>query len=183
MIQYSALLTAALIGLVAMSPMSARAANAAQIEQNVTRGYALLLDSNPAARKLSQTAKGVLIFPKIIKAGFVFAGQYGQGAMRERGYTVGYYSTAAASFGFQAGGAEFGYALFFMDDESLSFLKRSRGWEIGVGPTVILVNEGIAKSISSTTVQKGVYAFFFNQKGLLAGASIEGSKITRIHPR
>jgi lipid-binding SYLF domain-containing protein len=97
--------------------------------------------------------------------------------------TVAYYNTAAASFGFEAGGTEFGYALFFMDDESLAYLKKSRGWEIGVGPTVVLVDEGVAKSLSSTTARKGVYAFFFNQKGLMAGASLQGSKITRIHPR
>ena len=113
----------------------------------------------------------------------MIGGQYGEGAMRERGHTIGYYSTVAASYGYQAGIAEFGYALFFMDDASLAYLKRSRGWEIGAGPTVIIVDEGIAKSLSTTTLQKGVYAYFFNQTGLMAGASLQGSKITRIHPR
>jgi lipid-binding SYLF domain-containing protein len=181
--KHTTLLTTLIIGLAALLPLSAKADSAAEIDRDVTRALKELYDTNPAARKLGQSAKGVLVFPKIVKAGFVFTGQFGKGAMREHGYTVGYYSTAAASFGFEAGGTEFGYALFFMDDESLSYLKRSRGWEIGVGPTVVLVDEGIAKSISSTTLQKGVYAYFFNQKGLMAGAGVQGSKITRIHPR
>jgi len=181
--KYITLLNILIIGFVALLPASAKAAGAAEIERDVTRAMKQLYGSNPGARMLSQSARAVLVFPKIIKAGFVLGGQYGQGAMRERGYSVGYYSTAAASFGFEAGGTEFGYALFFMDDESLAYFKRSRGWEIGAGPTVVLVNEGIAKSLSSTTLQKGVYAYFFNQKGLMAGASVQGSKITRIHPR
>jgi lipid-binding SYLF domain-containing protein len=181
--KHANLLITLIIGVAVLLPFSARADSAAEIERDVAQGMKRLLDSNPSARKLAKTARAVLIFPKIFKASFVFGGQYGKGAMIERGYTVGYYNTAAASFGFEAGGTEFGYALFFMDDESLSYLKRSKGWEIGVGPTVVLVDEGIAKSISSTTLQRGVYAYFFDQKGLMAGAGIQGSKITRIHPR
>jgi lipid-binding SYLF domain-containing protein len=181
--KYTALLTIAMIGIATLLPAPARADSAAEIERDVRRGLARLYDTNPSARKLGQTAKGVLIFPKIVKAGFVFSGQFGKGAMLDRGYTIGYYSTAAASFGFEAGGTEFGYALFFMDDESMAYLQRSKGWEIGMGPTVVLVDEGIAKSISSTTLRKGVYAYFFDQKGLMVGASFQGSKITRIHPR
>lgn len=180
--KHNTLITTLIIGLVALFPMFSKAATASEIDRDVTRAASQLYDINPTARRLSKTAKAVLIFPKIVKAGLIVGGQFGEGAMREGGRTVGYYSTAAASYGFEAGVAQYGYALFFMDANSLAYLKRSRGWEIGAGPTVIIVDEGVAKSLSSTTLQKGVYAFFFNQKGLMAGASLQGSKITRIHP-
>ena len=82
----------------------------------------------------------------------------------------------------QAGVQSFSYALFFMDDASLNYLDRSGGWEIGVGPSIVVVDEGVARSLTSTTVQKGVYAYIFSQKGLMAGLGLQGSKITRIYP-
>jgi len=163
-------------------PMAARASDAATIDRQVAKATQILYAGNPKARNLASRAKAVLVFPNIIKAGFLVGGLYGEGAMRERGHTIGYYNTAAASYGLQAGVTEYGYALIFMDDESLAYLKRSKGWSIGAGPSVTLVDEGINKSMNTNSIQKGVYAFFFNQKGLMGGMSLEGSKITRIHP-
>jgi lipid-binding SYLF domain-containing protein len=108
--------------------------------------------------------------------------QGGQGALLSGGKTLGYYSTVAASYGFQAGIQKFGYALFFMTDSSLAYLNKSGGWEIGTGPSIVVVDAGMAKSMTTTTLQKGVYAFFFSQKGLMAGLGLQGSKITRINP-
>jgi lipid-binding SYLF domain-containing protein len=88
----------------------------------------------------------------------------------------------AGSYGLQAGVQEFSYAMFFMDNESLKYLDRSEGWEIGVGPSVVIVDEGMARSLTSTTIREGVYAFIFGQKGLMAGLGLQGSKISRIHP-
>ena len=82
----------------------------------------------------------------------------------------------------QAGVQSFSYALFFMDNASLNYLNRSEGWEIGVGPSIVVVDEGMAKSLTSTTLQSGVYAFIFGQKGLMAGLGLQGSKISRIDP-
>jgi len=88
----------------------------------------------------------------------------------------------AASYGLQAGAQSFGYALFFIDNEGLAYLKNSNGWEIGVGPSVVIVDEGVARSLTTTTAKSGIYAFIFQQKGLMAGIGIQGSKITKIKP-
>jgi lipid-binding SYLF domain-containing protein len=96
--------------------------------------------------------------------------------------TVGYYNTVAASYGLQAGIQKFGYALFFMSDSALQYLDKSDGWEIGVGPSIVIVDAGVAKTLSTTTARKEIYAFIFSQKGLMAGLGLQGSKITRINP-
>jgi len=88
----------------------------------------------------------------------------------------------AASYGFQAGVQAFGYALFFMDDASVRYLDNSDGWELGTGPSLVVLEEGFGKNLSTTTLQKGVYAFIFDQRGLMGGVGIQGSKITRINP-
>ena len=68
-----------------------------------------------------------------------------------------------------------------MDDASLRYLDKSDGWELGTGPSLVVLDKGLATNLSTTTMQKGVYAFIFSQKGLMGGINIEGSKITRIH--
>jgi lipid-binding SYLF domain-containing protein len=127
-------------------------------------------------------AKGILVFPDIIKGGFIIGGQYGEGALRVGGKTTGFYRTIAASYGLQAGAQSFGYALFFLSDADLKYLKSSKGWEIGIGPTVVVMDEGMARTFSTTTAKSGIYAFFFDQRGLMAGLGIQGSKITQIQP-
>jgi lipid-binding SYLF domain-containing protein len=163
-------------------PQAALAATAEQIDREVDLAMEKLTSTTPAAQEMAEVAKGVLVFPSIIKGGLVVGGQYGEGALRVGGETVKYYKTFSASYGLQIGAQSFGYALFFLDENSLDFLRKSQGWEIGVGPSVVLVDEGLAKSMSSTTVQEGIYAFFFSQKGLMAGVGIQGSKITEFTP-
>ena len=141
-----------------------------QIDRQARQAARQLYANNPEARALAKQAEAVLIFPKIVKAGFVFGGSFGEGALLEDGHTIGYYSTAAASYRFQSGVEEYGY------------LKRSRGWVIGAGPSVTVLDKGFTRSLSTSTLQKGVYAVFFNQQGLMAGAGLEGCKITRIFP-
>ncbi len=164
------------------SPL-AFATNAAEIDRDSTAALETLYASNAEAKKLGQSAKGILIFPKIVKGGFVVGGQYGDGALRQGGKTVGYYRSGAGSFGLQAGVQNFGYVLFFMDDASLQYLEKSDGWEIGTGPSVVVLDEGAAKSMSTSTMKKGIYAFIFSQKGLMAGIGLQGSKITKISPK
>jgi lipid-binding SYLF domain-containing protein len=156
--------------------------NAMQIDMDVNEALHKLYASSPAAVELSRVAKGILVFPTVTKGGLMVGGSYGKGALRKAGTTAGYYNTVSASYGLQAGAQRFGYALFFMDDGSLEYLDKSEGWEIGVGPTVVIVDEGLARSLSTTTAREGVYAFFFDQRGLMAGIGIQGSKITRIEP-
>lgn len=158
------------------------AASAAAINRDVNIALKQLYASTPAAKKMAGIAKGILVFPDIIKGGFIIGGQYGEGALRVGGKTTGYYRTLAASYGLQAGAQQFGYALFFLSDADLKYLKNSGGWEVGVGPSVVVMDEGMARSFTTTTTRSGVYAFFFDQKGLMAGLGIQGSKITEIQP-
>ncbi len=180
----SSLAAALVIGLAILVPLdSASAATAAQISRDSRAALRRLYANNHAAKILGESAKAVLVFPKIIKAGFIIGGQGGEGALFENGKLVAFYNTAAASYGLQAGVQRYGYAMFFMTDEALNYLRKSDGWEIGTGPSVVIVDEGVARGISSTTAREDVYAFTFSQKGLMAGLGIQGSKITRIHPR
>lgn len=172
------LLTAVLL----LGALPAAAATATEIDRDVDVALKQLYQASPAAAKLAQVAKGILVFPRILKAGLVVGGQYGEGALRQHGHTVGYYRTVAASYGLQAGAQSFGYALFFMTDDALDYLKKSKGWEIGVGPSIVVVDKGMAGSLTTTTAKDAVYAFFFNQKGLMAGLGLQGSKISKIEP-
>ena len=160
----------------------AHAARASEISTKARAALTKLYASTPSAKILGEKAKGILVFPSILKAGFIVGAQGGDGAMFKGGKTVAYYRTLAASYGFQAGIQEFGYALFFITDSGLDYLSKSAGWEIGTGPSLVVVDEGFAKSLTSTTLTQDVYAYIFDQKGLMAGIGIQGSKITRIHP-
>lgn len=163
-------------------PQTALAATASEINRDVDIALKDLYKTTPAAKKMAGIAKGILVFPDIIKGGFIIGGQYGEGALRVGGKTKGYYRTIAASYGLQAGAQKFGYALFFLSDDDLKYLENSDGWELGVGPTIVVMDEGAARTFSTTTARSGVYAFFFDQKGLMAGLGIQGSKITKIQP-
>ena len=176
----------AIAALVLTSPTPSMAATKAEIDRDAKRALKKLLKNNKMAQDLSEKAKGILVFPHIYKGGLIIGGQYGEGALLKNGTTVGYYNSVAASYGLQAGGQKFGYAMFFMTDAALAYLDKSDGWEIGVGPTIVIVDKKTAaaygKVNSSSTLQSDIYGFVFSQKGLMAGLGIQGSKITRIHP-
>lgn len=162
---------------------STMSGTAAEIDRDVDFALQDLYESTPAARSLAKKAKGILVFPRIVKAGFMVGAQYGRGgALRVRGRTTGYYNSVSASYGMQAGVQAFGYALFFMNDSALEYLDRSEGWEIGVGPSIVVVDAGKAKTLTTTTAKDNVYAFIFGQRGLMAGLGLQGSKISRIYP-
>jgi lipid-binding SYLF domain-containing protein len=181
-LRLAAALTLAVLTVNPWSTGVALAASAREIDSSVTRILTTLYQKKPDAKVLADKAVAVLVFPSIIKGGFIIGGQFGDGALRKHGQTVAYYRSVAASYGFQAGVQTFGYVLFFMDEASVQYLDKSDGWEIGTGPSLVVLDEGFGKSMSSTTLQKGVYAFIFNQKGLMAGVGIQGSKITKITP-
>jgi lipid-binding SYLF domain-containing protein len=164
------------------SPTAALAASASAIDRDAKASLAQLYQTTPGAKALADKAVAVLVFPSIVKGGFIIAGQFGDGALRKSGKTVAYYRSLAASYGFQAGIQAFGYVLFFMDDASLQYLDNSEGFELGVGPSLVVLDAGFGKNLSTTTLQKGVYAFIFDQKGLMGGVGIQGTKITRINP-
>jgi lipid-binding SYLF domain-containing protein len=139
-----------------------------------------LYKASPVAKNISQNAKAILVFPKIIKAGLVFGGSYGEGVLMKGSQVENYYNSVTGSWGLQAGAQSYGYAVFLMTDKAVDYLRQTKGWEVGVGPTVVLVDEGVAKNLSSTTVKDDAYAFIFDQQGLMAGISIEGTKISLI---
>lgn len=152
----------------------------ADLDRDSSEALAKLTRANPVAADIASKAKAVLIFPSIVKAGLIFGGAYGEGELRVNDMTDSYYNSVTASFGWQAGGQSYGYVVFLMNDKALNYIHESHGWEIGVGPTVVLVNEGVAKNLSSTTLKDDAYAFIFDQKGLMASLSIEGTKISKI---
>jgi lipid-binding SYLF domain-containing protein len=152
---------------------------ASGIDDDVTTTLQKLYASVPVAKRIGAQARAVLVFPHIVKAGLLVGGQYGEGALVQGGKIVGHYNSVAGSYGLQAGVQKFGYALFLMNDKALAYLDNSDGWEIGVGPSIVIVDQGKAKTMTSTTLRDDVYAFIFSQKGLMAGLGIQGSKITK----
>lgn len=167
---------------VLLIPGMTLAGTAAEIDKKAATALESLYAGSPVARDLAKTAKGILVFPDVVKAGLVVGGQYGEGVLLVNGRPVGYYNTVAASYGLQAGAQGFGYAMFLMNDEAMKYLDKSEGWEVGVGPTVVVMDEGMAKNLTTTTAKEDIYAFIFDQKGLMAGLGIQGSKISKINP-
>ncbi len=170
------------IVVLALGLSPAKAMTAAEIDLGVQEILTQLYEQSETAKDFSTIAKGILVFPDVYKAGFMVGGQFGEGALLKSGKTAGYYNTVEASYGLQIGVQSFGYVLFFMNDEALGYLDNSEGWEIGVGPSLVVVEAGFASSMTTTTAKDDIYAFFVDQKGLMGGLGLKGSKITRIHP-
>jgi lipid-binding SYLF domain-containing protein len=173
-------LVLAFAGGIFISPNSAVAATAAEIERDAQNALDKLYAKSPSAKTMGEKASGILVFPGIVKGGFVVGGQYGEGALFQGGKVSGYYNSIQASFGLQAGLQKYGYALFFMSDSAMKWLAKSDGWELGVGPSIVIVDVGAATSTTTTTLQAEIYAFFFDQKGLMAGLGLQGTKISKI---
>jgi lipid-binding SYLF domain-containing protein len=161
-------------------PQPAVAASAAEIDRDAGQALENLYAQSPSAKMMGAKATGILVFPGIVKGGFIVGGQFGEGALIKAGNPVAHYNTVAASYGLQAGLQKYGYALFFMTDTALKWLDKSDGWEIGAGPSIVVIDAGAAASMTSTTLQSDVYAFFFDQKGLMGGLGLQGTKITRL---
>jgi lipid-binding SYLF domain-containing protein len=156
------------------------AATAEDLDKDAAQALALLYETNPTAQTLAKNAKAILVFPSVIKAGLVFGGSYGEGVLMKGNKVAGYYNSVSASWGWQAGAQSYSYAVFLMNNNAMQYIDSSKGWEIGVGPTVVVVDEGLAENLSSTTLQDDAYAVIFDQAGLMASLSIEGTKISQI---
>lgn len=142
-----------------------------------------LYAQNSNAKQLGHRAKGILVFPHIAKGGFVVGGMGGNGAMiRPDGTIHEYYQTGGLSFGFQAGVQSYGFALFLMDQKALDNVNRAGGVDVGSTPNLVVMNKGAATTVSTASVDRGTYAFVFDQSGLMGGIDLQGSKITRINP-
>lgn len=156
---------------------------AAELASESKASLQQLYASVPLAKTLGPKAEAILVFPQVTKAGLGIGGQYGEGTLLQKGAAVAYYKTTGASFGLQAGGQKYGYAMFFMNAKALDEFQNATGFEVGVGPSVVLVDEGMAKSTTTTTLKDDIYAFIFGQKGLMAGLGVQGNKITKITPK
>lgn len=175
------LATAALLPLAAAPAVAAASEEAQVIDLKVDLALKRLYRSVRGAEELVGEAKGVLVVPQVTKAGLIVGGLYGEGALRVNGATVAYYALAAASFGLQAGAQRFDQALLFMTTEALERFRRSEGWEVGVDAEVTTPGRGLSTALNTTVARNPIISFTFGQEGLMAGASIEGAKFTKIY--
>jgi len=179
-LQQALFATAAALTLSAVFSSQALAASAEDLSRDASQALQTLYKTNPTAELISKKAKAILVFPKIVKAGLVFGGSYGEGVLMKAAQVNGYYNSVSASWGWQAGAESYAYVVFLMSDKAVNYLDKSKGWEFGVGPNVVIVNAGVAKNLSTSTLKDDAYAYITDQQGLMASLSFEGTKISRI---
>lgn len=160
---------------------SASAASAVEIDARVDTTLATFRQDVGGAERILSRASGVLVFPRILKAGFGFGGEYGEGALRVDGKTVDYYNTVAGSVGFQLGAQARAVVICFMNKKALAEFRRSEGWEVGVDGSVALVTLGVGQAIDTTNIKDPIVGFVFNNKGLMYNLTLEGSKMTKLY--
>ncbi|MDT3706149.1 MAG: YSC84-related protein [Thiobacillus sp.] len=180
-ISVTALLGTALLVLLLASP-HAHAASAAEIDREVDQAL-VAFKKIEGANAFLGIAKGVLVFPKVYKAGIGVGGEYGEGALRIGGKTVDYYSTAAASIGFQLGAQAKSIVVLFTEASALKKFRESEGWKVGVDGSVALVDIGAGKAVDTTNIKDPVIGFIFGQKGLMYNLTLEGSKFTKLEKK
>jgi lipid-binding SYLF domain-containing protein len=166
------------LGLLTLCFESAGAEDAFENDSNAA--LKMLYGREPLSKMIGDKAKAVLVFPNLVKAGLIIGRRYGEGVLLANGKQIAHYTSVAASLVIVAGVRAFGYALFLMNDSALQCLDKSDGWEIGTGPSTVVVNKDIAKSLTATTLKGDAYAFVFDRKGLREGFGIQGSKITKL---
>ncbi len=159
---------------------TAHAASAREIDVSVDVALERFHEQVKGSTEFLNSAKGVLVFPAVYKAGFGIGGEYGEGALRIDGKTVDYYNTAAASFGFQFGGQKKTIILVFMQDKALKNFRASRGWEVGVDGSVALVTLGAGGTIDTTNIKDPIVGFVFGQAGFMYNLTLEGAKMTKL---
>ncbi len=178
--RFSRLMFSALAVLVtALAGQTAGAATGAEIDARVNTALDRLKAEVKGSDGVLAQARGVLVFPEVIKAGFIFAGEGGEGALRIAGKTVDYYNIMSASVGLQAGGQKRDIIVAFLDADSLTKFRNSQGWKVGADGSVTLIDTGAAANVDITRIKEPIVAFVVGQKGLMAGISLDGSKITK----
>jgi lipid-binding SYLF domain-containing protein len=176
------LITAALCALLAVTiaAQKTQAESADYIDVGVSETLDRFFYRVPGARELAHKAVGILVFPSVVKAGFGFGGEYGEGALRIRGHTAGYYNTLSASFGFQIGVQARSVIIMFMTDQALNQFRRTAGWKVGVDGSIAIITLGVGGSIDTSKITSPVVGFILDPKGLMYNLTLEGSKITQI---
>jgi lipid-binding SYLF domain-containing protein len=160
--------------------VSAVAADRAVLNSDAEAALKSLYANEPKAKQLASKSAGILVFPNIVRAGFVVGGSGGDGVLYKKDKVSGYYNSGSLSVGLQAGIQSFGYAVFFTSDAALKKFQQSKGWDIGTAPTLVLVDSGVARDLDTNTLKSDIYAFIFDQKGLMAGVALKGQKITKV---
>lgn len=162
---------------------AAKAGSAYDIDVGVDATLDRFFYNIRGARELAHKSVGILVFPSVVKAGFGFGGEYGEGALRVQGRTVDYYNTVSASVGFQLGIQERSVIIMFMTPEALDQFRRTAGWKVGADASVAVITVGVGGSIDTNKITSPVVGFILDPKGLMYNLTLEGTKITRIHPR
>jgi len=157
-----------------------QAATAREIDVSVDVALERFTKDVKGAKEFAQAAKGLLVLPGVVKAGFVVGGEYGEGALRIEGKTAGYYNIIAGSFGLQIGAQSKDIIIAFMTDDALNGFRASQGWEVGVDGNVALLDIGVGERIDTTTLKDPIVGFVFGVKGLMADVSLKGSKFTKL---
>lgn len=171
------------LSFLAVAPSSSRAGSAYDIDVGVDATLDRFFHNIRGARELANKSVGILVFPSVVKAGFGFGGEYGEGALRIRGRTVDYYNTVSASIGFQLGIQERSVIIMFMTPEALDQFRRTAGWKVGADASVAIITVGVGGSIDTNKITSPVVGFILDPKGLMYNLTLEGTKITRINPR
>jgi len=163
-----------------ISISSAFAETEIALDKDAKAALEWLYDNQPKAKEIGSKSAGILVFPNIVRAGFIVGGSGGNGVLYKGGKEIGHYSSGSVSVGLQAGVQSFGYAVFFTTEVALKNFLGASGWDIGASPTVVLVDAGAAANLNTTTLKSDIYAFIFNQEGLMAGIALQGQKISKL---
>jgi lipid-binding SYLF domain-containing protein len=169
---------ALIMGITSVTPSSAKTAQ--EINSEVNAALELFLQQVKGGKEFLNTAKGVLIIPNIVKVGVGVGGEYGEGVLRIGGKTVDYYSIAAGSVGLQLGAQKKNLILVFKQDNALNKFRKSSGWKAGVDGSAAFIDVGTGKSVDTVNIKDPIVAFMFGQRGLMANATIEGAKFTKL---
>jgi lipid-binding SYLF domain-containing protein len=156
------------------------AARRQSINSSVDAALSNLYRQTPGSEQLVRQAKGVLVFPSVLEAGFVFGASRGDGALRVNGKTVSFHRTTSGSFGLQAGAQSTAVFVLFMTDGALRSFQTSRGWTAGVDASVTMINVGANLQVTSATAQQPVIGFVLSNTGLMAGVTVDGARVTRL---
>ena len=160
----------------AATDMSKRQSIDASVDGTMSRLYSTVTGS----RELVAKSRGVLVFPSVLQVGFIVGGQYGEGALRVGGSSVGYYSTVSGSFGLQAGAQSKAIIFCFMTQDALDRFRSADGWSVGADASVALVKVGANGAVDTTTATAPVEVFILTNAGLMADVSLAGTKVSKL---
>jgi len=158
------------------------AASKTEIDAEIDEALEFLYKESPAAKTLAAKAKGILVFPSIVKAGWVFGGSYGEGALLVNEKKVNYYNNISGSLGFQFGIEKRSEIIMFLEQSALDNFKKNDGWDGGADGSIAIATFGAGMDVTVENIKDPIISFIFSPKGLMVNASVEGTKITKIDP-